>query len=348
MMMRKIAIVAATCTAMLSGIMSTAALANELVPVKVAALRSIAASPIVIAKEKGYFEEAGLDVEIVNFQNTATMVAPLSAGQIDVAAGAPTLGFYNAKLNGLKMKLVADLGRNSAGHGFNALVVRKDLYDSGKVKSVKDLKGLTVGSVSPNSPMDIELDLGLKQVGMTLDDVELKVLSFPNMLAALASQNLDAAMLVEPFVAIAAKQGAGVRIAGADEMSPDFNVSGVIYGETFMNDKPEAAAKYLEAYVRGVRFYLDAIQTKEGKDELFAIVGEYARLKDRAILDTIAFPGFDRDGYFNIDTINLTMDWFADKGMLKEKPAMKDMVDFSYLNAALDKIGRTGPRIDVE
>lgn len=133
MMMRKISIIAAACATLSLGVLSTAAMAAELVPVKVAALRSIAASPIVIAKAKGYFEEAGLDVEIVNFKNTATMVAPLSAGQIDVAAGAPTLGFYNAKLNGLKMKLVADLGRNSSGHGFNAIVVRKDLYDDGKL-----------------------------------------------------------------------------------------------------------------------------------------------------------------------------------------------------------------------
>lgn len=347
-MMRKISIVAAACATISFGLLSPIAMAAELVSVKVAALRSIAASPIVIAKAKGYFEEAGLDVEIVNFKNTATMVAPLSAGQIDIAAGAPTLGFYNAKLNGLKMKIVADLGRNSEGNGFNALVVRKDLYDSGKVTSLKDMKGLTVGSVSPNSPMDIELDLGLKQEGLTLSDVELKVLSFPNMLAALGTENLDAAMLVEPFVALAAKQGTGVRIAGADEMSPDFNVSGVIYGEAFMNNKPEAASKYLEAYVKGIRFYLDAIKTSEGKDELFGIVSEYARLKDRAILDTIAFPGFDQDGYFNIGTINLTMDWYADKELLKEKPKMTDMVDFSYLNKALDTIGRKGPRIDVK
>lgn len=348
MIMRKISIIAAACATLSLGILSTAAMAAELVPVKVAALRSIAASPIVIAKAKGYFEEAGLDVEIVNFKNTATMVAPLSAGQIDAAAGAPTLGFYNAKLNGLKMKLVADLGRNSPGHGFNAVVVRKDLYDEGKVTSLADFKGLTVGSVSPNSPLDIQLDIGLKKEGMGLSDVELQVLSFPNMMAALATKNLDAAVLVEPFVARAGQNDLGVRIIGADEISPDFNISGVIYGEAFMNDKPEEAAKYLEAYVRGVRFYLDAIKTEEGKDELFAIISEYARLKERSILDEIAFPGFNEDGYFNTDTINLTMDWYTEKGLLKEKPKMADMVDFSYLNKALDKIGRKGPRMDVQ
>src|SRR5699024_11684915 len=68
--------------------------------------------------------DAGVDVEVVEFSNTAKMVAPLSTGDIDIASGAPTLGFYNAKLRGLEMKLVADEGRNSKGHGFNAVVIR--------------------------------------------------------------------------------------------------------------------------------------------------------------------------------------------------------------------------------
>lgn len=326
----------------------TQVVAQELPVVKVGALQSIAASPVVVALKKGYFEEAGVAVEIVPFKNTAAMVAPLSAGQIDIASGAPTLGFYNAKLRGLKMKLVADQGRNSVGHGFNAVVVRKELYDDGKVTSLKDFAGLRVGSVSRNSPLDIQLDLGLAEHGLAIDDVQLEVMSFPNMLAALANGNIDAAVLVEPFVVRAEQEGIAKRIIGADEISPDFQISGIIFGEYFMQDKADSTSRWLEGYVRGIRFYLDAIKTEEGKDELFSLISEYARLKDRSLLDGVVFPGFHRDAYFNTDTVELTMNWYQERGMLDERPKMADMVDNSFLNEALDRIGRTGKRIDVE
>lgn len=73
-------------------------------------LDSLSEAPALIAYEQGYFKEEGLDVEFVSFSNTADMVAPLSARQLDVASGAPTLALFNGALRGLPFKLVADKG----------------------------------------------------------------------------------------------------------------------------------------------------------------------------------------------------------------------------------------------
>ena len=45
------------------------------------------------------------------------------------------------------MKVVADKGRNAPGYGYNSIIVRKDLVDSGAVKTLADLKGRTIATI---------------------------------------------------------------------------------------------------------------------------------------------------------------------------------------------------------
>jgi NitT/TauT family transport system substrate-binding protein len=312
--------------------------------VKVGVLDSLSEAPTFIALERGYFREEGLDVRFEKFQNTADMVAPLATGQLDVASGAPTLGLYNGALRGLPYKLVADKGRNSRAHGFNAIVVRKDLIDSGKVKTLADLKGLKVATPSRHSPMEFQLELALKTVGLKLEDVTLEQLNFPNMLAAFSSKVIDAAMLIEPFVALAAKRGLGTRFLGADEIYPDFQMAGIIYGPEFVKRTPEAAKRWMVAYVRGVRDYLDATEGRKPKDELLAVLAKHtSNFKDPSMLASVVFPGFSADGYLHQKTINDSIDWYMGRGLLKQKPKLTEMLDYQFLDYALGRVGRKGP-----
>ena len=312
--------------------------------VRVGVLDSLAEAPTFIALDKGYFREEGLDVRIERFKNTADMVAPLSAGQIDVASGAPTLGLYNGALRGLPYRLVADKGRNSVSHGFNAIVVRKDLVDSGKVKTMADLKGMKVGTPSRHSPMEFQLDLALRKSGLKLEDVTLEQLSFPNMVAALTSKVIDAGLLIEPFVGLTAKRNVGVRLIGADEIYPDFQIAGIIYGPEFAKSQPEAAKRWMVGYIRGVRDYLDAASGKKPKDELLASLAKHTTaFKDPSVLQAVVFPGFNPDGYLHTKTITDSIDWYHARGLLKEKPKVADLVDYQFIEYALSRIGRRGP-----
>jgi NitT/TauT family transport system substrate-binding protein len=313
--------------------------------VKVGVLDSLAEAPTFIAFEKGYFREEGLDVRFEKFQNTADMVAPLSAGQIDVASGAPTLGLYNGALRGLPYKLVADKGRNSKAHGFNAIVVRKDLIDSGKVRTLADLKGLKVATPSRHSPMEFQLELALKTVNLKLEDVTLEQLNFPNMIAAFSSKVIDAALLIEPFVGIAGKRGLGTRFIGADEIYPDFQMAGIIYGPDFVKRSPDAAKRWMVGYVRGVRDYLDATEGRKPKDDLLAALAKHtSNFKDASVLQAVVFPGFSPDGYLHQKTITDSIDWYSGRGLLKQKPKVADMLDYQFLDYAHGKIGRKGPQ----
>ena len=243
--------------------------AKPLTVVRVGVLNSLAEVVTFMALEKGYFKEEGLDVKLEKFSNTADMVAPLSGGQIDIASGAPTLGLFNGALRGLPFRLVADKGRNSKNHGFNAIVVRKDLIDSGKVKTAADLKGLKIATASLHSPMEQQLEIALQKVGLKNKDVTIENLGFPDMITAFSNKAIDAALMIEPFVAIATKRGVGVRFIGVDDIAPDFQIAGIVYGPEFVAKNPEAAKRWMVAYIKGVRDYLDAVDGKGNKEDLF-------------------------------------------------------------------------------
>ena len=75
-------------------------------------------APFFIAQANGYFKDEGLTVHFEDFASAAKMIAPLGAGEIDVGAGAPSVGLYNAVARGIGIKIVADKGHIAPGYGW--------------------------------------------------------------------------------------------------------------------------------------------------------------------------------------------------------------------------------------
>ncbi len=310
--------------------------------VRVGILNSLSEAPLLVANSRNYFRDEGLAITIVPFQNTADMVVPLASGQIDVGSGAPTIGFFNGVMRGIPTKLVADKGRLSPGHGFNALVVRKDLITSGKVKSVGDLKGMNVASPTRWSPTEFLFDTALRKDGATLQDVKLTLISFPDMLLALKNGGVDAALLIEPFVAECVREGLGVRLLGFDKTSPNFQIATILYSDAFA--KRDAAAKsWMVAYIRGIREYLNQADGN-GKGALLDLLAEQFSVRDRGIYDGVVLPGFSRDGYLNLESISASIAWFKANAQLTAVPTLRQIVDYSYIDAAFAKLPRTSAK----
>src|SRR4030095_16977191 len=109
--------------------------------VKLEDLAAISNAAIYIAIEKGFFKEQGVNTEISNFASAAKMVPALVVGELEVSVGSASAGLFNAVAEKAPFRIVADKGQTREGYGFSLLAVRKDLVDSGQVKTFKDLKG---------------------------------------------------------------------------------------------------------------------------------------------------------------------------------------------------------------
>ncbi len=177
---------------------------GQLTEIRVGITGNTADAPLFIAQDRGYFKEQGLTLAITRVQSAADVIAPLGAGQMDVGGGAISAGLFNAIARGVDVKIVADKGQHSGSpvNGFtSAVVLVVPKSDADQYKSLSDLRGKTVALASVGSGNEIMLDRGLQSVGLTEKDVTFKQLSFSDMLAALSTHAIDAAVEIEPFVA---------------------------------------------------------------------------------------------------------------------------------------------------
>lgn len=326
-------------TSACGGQSQSAAPAAKSASVKVGTIRAISDAPIFIALEKGYFKEQNLDVEAVSFGSGADMIAPLSAGQLDAGAGTPSAGLYNAITRGFDLKIVADKGSVGKNSDYIALLVRKDLIESGEIKDYADLKGRKIAVSSVSGSNAVELDAALRKANLTIKDVEPVEMPFPNMGTALANGSIDAAVVAEPNLVKFVEAGYAVRWKGVYELVPDQQAAVLLYSAKFAENK-DVATRFMTAYLKGIRDYNDAFFNNKGYDEVVAILTKYTSVKDPAVYKKMAPAGFSNDGKINLTTLKSDYDWYQSQGKIQGNVDFGNVVNMSFVEAAAQKLGK--------
>ncbi|MEP7206409.1 MAG: ABC transporter substrate-binding protein [Casimicrobiaceae bacterium] len=318
------------------------------VAVRVGTTNSSSDAPLFIAAAKGYFKSEGLEVEFTSFDSAAKMIAPLGTGQLDVGAGSPAAGFYNAVGRGLDVRMVADKGSMPAGYGYLTLMVRKDLVDSGKVKGIGDLKGAKVALPAQGTTTDSTLNEALKKGGLKWSDVEVVYMGFPQHVIALQNKAIEASVTTEPSVTRAEQQGAAVRYMPGDVAYPNQQVAVILFGGNFIKDQPETGRKFMKAYIRAVRDYNDAL--KGGKlagpnaQEIIKILTEYTNIKDPKVYAAITPNGVNPDGKVNEVSLRKDLDFFRERNLIDGNVRVEQVIDSSFVDAALKELGPYKPK----
>ena len=300
-------------------------------------------APLFIADAMGYYAEQGLKVKFVRFNSAAKMIPSLGSGEVDVGSGATSAGLYNAVKRGIGIKIVSDKARNAKGYGFQAIMVRTDLMDSGKVKSLKDFKGLKVAMSANGNSENAFMNYALTQNGLTYNDIDPVFLGFPQHIAAFANKAIDASLTVEPTVTKLLSLGSAKKLVGADEVFPDYQTAVVFYGPKFAQDQPDNAKKFMVALVKAMRFYNDAL--KDGHiagpnaDQVIKILTEYSFIKDPAVHRAIVSQAVDPDGKLDMPSLQMAWQFFVDTKQIDGSVKVDDVVDLSYVHEASQKLG---------
>jgi NitT/TauT family transport system substrate-binding protein len=315
--------------------------------VTVGAASVISDVPIYIADSKGFFRAEGLDVKVQNFRSAADMVAPLGAGQIEAGAGSASAGLYNAVARGIKLKIVADKASSPPGYGGTKVLVRKDHVDSGRFKEIRDFKGMKFAMNAPGVSNTSTLNTLLKSAGLKYSDVETVDMPLPDHVAALKNRSVDASVSVEPAAALAVRAGDAVVVKSDDEVLPHHQIAVLLYSEQFALKQSEAARKFMRAYVRAIRFYNGAL--KDGRlagpnaDEVIAILTAATPIKNRDIYKAITPTGMNPDGRVNQDSLAYDYAFYKEQGLIKGEVNLADVIDMSFVEAALKELGPYKP-----
>src|SRR5215475_2255856 len=312
---------------------------NPRVAIKLGPIGAVSDAGIFIAQEKGYFTDEGLDVELVSFKAAPQILPAIATGEVQVSGSAVTPALFNAFARGIGMKLVADKGQVAKGFGFAAIVIRSDLTDT--VKDFKDLKGRKFAVMGKGVSSTAQLGKALELGGIEPSEVEFVELGLPEMVAALGNKAIDGATLLEPFITLATVRNVAVRWKGMEDFLPFTGQNGVIiYSQRFAEEQGEAAKRWMVAYLKGTRAYLDAVTSGADRDGVNAILAKHTAVKDVSLLGRIAPTGFDPNGRLEIKSLEADQDWFLKLGLQQGRADLSRVIDYQYLDYAVSQLGK--------
>ncbi len=308
------------------------------IAIKVGVTGTASDAGVYIAKEKGYFAEQGLDADVALFQSLADTISAMGKGDLDAGGGGWTVPIPNAIQRGIPIKVVADKGSTPPGFSFFQLTLRKDVFESGKITEPAQLKGKKIGVTSVAS-MAIMLAPLLQQAKLTFNDVELVPLTWADMLSAYSNKSIDAAMISEPTLSKAVEAGLAVRWKPLSDFHPSQQWGVLAFSPKFAENK-DAANRFMVAYVKAMRDYNDAFIKNKNKSEIVNILAKSANITDLSLFDKMAMPGLNPDGYVDMKSLEWGIQFWLSTGDMKETIDLKKVVDNSYADYAVQKLGK--------
>ncbi|MFI5265867.1 MAG: ABC transporter substrate-binding protein, partial [Chloroflexota bacterium] len=299
------------------------------------------AAPLIISVEKGYFKDQNLDVETVATNGGSDGIVQVGSGQIDAFLGTVSAATFAAVDRGVSLKLVASSSRYALkGEPLSmTAVVRKPAYDSGQIKSFKDLKGKTVSFNSPGSGTEYLFQKGLEKNGLSLSDMNVTYVGTPpDTLTALKNGSIDVTPLPSPLDKQAIQQGLGVQL-GADEDSdpnPGQQFIFMICSPKFLAERRDVAIRFLAGYEKGLRDVANGGSHEANNVQILAKAFKY---DPSYVLQSVNY--FDTRMTVNASDIQDEEKLWIDRGSLKiTKPVpAEQLVDNSLVEPVLQKLG---------
>ena len=265
------------------------------------------------------------DLKQILFQANPERFQAYLAGELD-AGTAPGLALIPARVQGMDVKLVASVCMEAAGKEYFTTTYM--VKDDGPIKSIKDLKGGTIGVVGIRTATDLWARAGLMNAGLVPDqDTKVVPMAFPVIGDAVRSGKVSAGTFVEPFYsAEMAKGGLRKLFTATEAVGYDHELLDIFFSEKFLKANPDAVRAFLADYVAVTKYYL--ANMAQAKTDLHK--AGYVRTPLPVYLKT---SDWKRDPNARVDVASLEkLATFMQKLQWLDKPVnVRELVDQSYL-----------------
>lgn len=273
---------------------------------RVGALPTAELAPLYLAAEAGHFQREGLNVEIVPASDGGAALNSAIGGDLDITFSS-YVPIFAAQAKGVaNLKIVADC---------MSAVPNSCLIMSGPnsgVRTAQDLAGKRIAISGPGTISELLVKASMKANDVPFDKVQMVPLGFINMPNALKAGQVDAAMVVEPFLTLAARDADAVPVldttAGPLE---DLPLGGYVSNSEFAEQNPKTVAAFQRAMTASV-----------------------AEAQDRAKIEPLLpkFAKIDKETASIITLLKLNAR--ADATRLQRVPRL--MLEFGYISKDVD------------
>jgi NitT/TauT family transport system substrate-binding protein len=241
------------------------------VTVRVGHVASTEWAPLYLALDRGYFSKLNVKVELVAIRLGQDPVDLVGRDQVDAVVTDFGAGVFNGLARGLPFRIVGSMPTFPATGAPFVLEVAKPLLDSGRVRTIADLKGRSIAiDGGTGSGSGYLADLVLQRGGIGLKDLSPTVdLAAGSMEAGIATGGVNAALMPQPYAARAEQSGLAAPIGAPP--------AGATWAGLLLNAKLSgwAAQRFVDALVRAAR---DLAGPDATSDATLAILAKYTGL----------------------------------------------------------------------
>lgn len=301
--------------------------------VKFASTRSLSNAPYLIADARGYFTDAGLEVEHVIIDAAGPITLAVTTGDADIGATGLSGAFFNLAAQG-QLRIIAGYVTDAPGFPGIAYVASKRAWDGG-LRSLKDLGGHSAGVTQVGTGLQFSVALLAEKLGFDIRSVRIVPLqSYPNALSAATGGTIDAAVVPTNYAEPAVKAG-NVKFLGTlgDVISIQ---TGMMFVTTkTANERADMVERFLRAFRHGAHDYHDAFI---GPDErpamspqapaLLALLAKGADEPVDQVKQDITY--IDPDARVRISDVLRQAAWYKAQGMVKGDIDGGALVDRRY------------------
>jgi NitT/TauT family transport system substrate-binding protein len=279
--------------------------------------------PFYVAVERGFFKQAGIDVEPLKFAGAQQVMEAMLSGRADGSAngtGSANLAIGEIASPGLFKIIVSN--PSNAQHVLDEFLVAKD----NPVKAIAELKGKKVGS-GPGIQNVTLCKTVLERSGAT--DTTVVELPIGQHVASIAAGQIDAVYTLEPTGTVGRLNGitrvleAGVisKYILGNALAPWFGGSASLTTE-FIRKAPDETKKYIAAYVKGVEFVRQ--QPSEARQYLKGYTAIEGALT--AEVPLAAYTLYNEFTKADVEMFQKFFDLFTDKKIFDKRVLVEPMI----------------------
>jgi NitT/TauT family transport system substrate-binding protein len=266
------------------------------------------AIPVIVAKEKGFFEKEGVNVELVPFNAPNDRNVAVQAGKLDatIADVMTSLTFHEA---GINMKVTSDINED-----FKLLTSPKSGIDSFEKLNNKDV------SIVPNFVLEYIMDKMAEK-----NNIKYKTVVIPSFTArfeALLSDQISGVIFTEPQAGMLLAQGAKLLAT-----SKEYNLKAgtLLFDEKTLKDNAKEVTAFYKGYNKAVEY-----MNSTNASEYSQILSKYGF--PEAISKYLSSGvKYEKAGKITPESFSSVLEWTKKKGLVKKDYKFEDVSNFKFI-----------------
>jgi len=303
--------------------------------ITVGALRFTSHAGSFVAVERGYFEEAGLDVELRFFDAAQPMAVAIASGDVDYAITAISGGLVSLAQKGA-IKVIGGALQEEVGIDGQKFLVSDAAYQAG-ITAPGLLDGKSFGVTQTGSSFHYMGSKMAEAEGISLTYKPLQKVGA--IIGALKSAQIDAWSIVPHIAKPLAESGAVHIIGDVATYLPDYQVTTVFTSAKNAESEQQMTQGFIGAYSKGVADYNDAMITKSGGEDgvmaMVDLIHQYVytdRPREKAAPSIInGTMRLNEGAAMNVASIADQLSWFQSEGLVDADITLETLIDTSYV-----------------